>query len=93
MGVEQKRPILTPGVAKRAPSAGQRQVAGGDELAAGGGGDAMDPGDDRLGQMQDGEHQLAAAPEDRLMVLPARLAAQLLQVMARAEAGAVRRPV
>ena len=88
MGVEQKRPILTPGRGEARALGGQRQVAAGDELAAGGGGDAMDPGDDRLGQMQDGEHQLAAAPEDRLMALPARLAAQLLQVMAGAEAGA-----
>ena len=86
IGVEQKRPILTPGVAKRAPLGGERQVAAGDELAARGGGDAMDLGDDRLGQMQDGEHQFAAAPEDRLMARAARLAAQLLQVMPRAEA-------
>ncbi|MFT3953089.1 MAG: hypothetical protein QM722_01255 [Piscinibacter sp.] len=41
IGVEQNRPILTPGVQNVAASDGNREVAGRDELAAGGGRDAL----------------------------------------------------
>ena len=88
MGVEQKRPIFTPGVAKRASSAAIAEIAGGDKLAAGGGSDAMHLGDHRLGQGHDGLHQLAAAMEDRVIDLALGLAAQFLQIMAGAEPGA-----
>ena len=54
----------TPGRAKRASIAGDREVAGGDELAARRGRDALDGGDHRLGQRDDLLHQLGAARHD-----------------------------
>ncbi|ORX19356.1 hypothetical protein AWC32_10910 [Mycobacterium xenopi] len=48
IGVEKKRPILTPGVAKRACSAAT-QVVRGNELTAGRGSHSLDFGDHRLG--------------------------------------------
>src|SRR3546814_8915924 len=57
------------------------------ELAAGRGGDALHLGAHRLGQGGDGGHQPAALLEDRLEEVPvARVRAQLLQVVAGAEA-------
>ena len=49
MGVEQNRPIFTPGVANQAFSDAIGEVARRDELAARRGGGALDPGDHRLG--------------------------------------------
>ncbi len=67
-----------------------RHVAGGDKLAASGGGDAVDLGDDGLGQGGDHLHDLGAAGEEigeigaaLVLGLTARL--HLLQIVARAE--------
>jgi hypothetical protein len=50
VGVEQKSPILTPGVANLASVAGSCEVAGGHQLAAGGGCDTVYLGDHRAGR-------------------------------------------
>ena len=53
IGVEQNRPILTPGVANLAAARGDREVAARHQLAAGRGGGCLHRGDDRLRQRDD----------------------------------------
>src|SRR3954451_24844542 len=68
IGVEQNRPILTPGVAKRGPPAGAGATpAGANELAAAGGRRTVHLGDHRLGQPVDALHQFRADVEQPLV--------------------------
>src|SRR6266851_10055802 len=66
---------------------GDREVALRDQLAAGGGRDAVDRGDDGLGQGDELLHHRAARDEERLD-LRLGMRAHLLQVMAGAESAA-----
>jgi hypothetical protein len=91
IGVVQKSPILTPGVANRAPALlGDSQVAPGHELAAGRGGDALHLGDHRLRDLAQQQHHAVAAVKN-ILVVPGPLSDHLLQVVPRAEVVA-RRP-
>ena len=62
-GVEQNNPRLMPDTAKPGALGPDGQITLGDELTARGGGDAVDLGDDRLGEAHELQHQVAAAPE------------------------------
>jgi len=86
IGVEQNSPILTPGVANRAPSAAiaRSHVATSWQPA-----DALDGGDHRLRDALDRLHHPRADVED-LPLLLQRAPDQLAQVVARREGGAVR---
>ena len=64
IGVEQNRPISTPGRGEARGFGGDREIAACHQLAAGGGGDALDRGDHRLRQMHDGLHHRAAGIHD-----------------------------
>ena len=64
IGVEQNRPMSTPGVANLAADGGDRQIAGRHQLAAGGGGGALHRGDHRLRQVDDLLHHGAARRHD-----------------------------
>ena len=90
MGVVQKSPIFTPGVAKAASSDGNRQVAGGHQLAAGGGGDALHLGDHRLRNGLNLRHQLRAHVEDAAVFVDVA-AGHLAKIVAGAEDLAGRR--
>ena len=81
IGVEQKRPMFTPGVAKRAERAGDGEVAGGDELAPGGGGHAVDLGDHRMAMVDDREHQLGAPLEQLLAEAGVGIVTDLVQIV------------
>ena len=67
IGVEQKSPILTPGVANRVPVCRNGEVAGGDELAAGRGGDAVHLCDHRLRYAVNRLHHHRADVEELLV--------------------------
>ena len=65
---------------------GHGQVRAGHQLGAGGGGDAVDPGDDRLGEADHGHHHLGAFREQPVNVGRIVVAGpQFLEVVARAE--------
>ena len=67
IGVEQNRPIFTPGRGEARRLGGDGEVAGGDELAAGGGGDAVHLRDHRLRDAVDRLHQHGADVEEPLV--------------------------
>ena len=95
MGVEQNRPILTPGVAKRAAGGGHRQIAACHQLAARRRGDALHLGDDGLGMAHDRLHQLRALREQGgeggLAIVGIRAVRRhFLEIVAGAESRAVR---
>ena len=94
IGVEQNRPISTPGVANLRCLRGDGEVAARDQLAAGGGGLACTRGDHRLRQGDDLLHHGAAGRHDLLEIGAAAVGVaappgELLEVVA----GAERRPV
>jgi len=67
IGVEQNRPIFTPGVAKRCTIGGHHQIARGDKLTAGRRRHPFDLCDDRLWHTVDGLHELGADIEQALV--------------------------
>ena len=86
IGVEQNRPICTPGVQNSRFRAGDREVAARHELAAGRRRDALDRGDDRLRQAHDRLHHRRAAGQDIGEIGPApvrirRVGGHFLQVV------------
>ena len=72
IGVEQNKPMLTPGRREAGVVGCDREIARGDELAPGRGRDAVDLGDDRLGQLVHAGHQAHAGREELFVERPRR---------------------
>ena len=68
IGVEQNRPMWTPGVANFAVLRGDGEIAARDQLAARRGGGALDRGDHRLRHAMDALHHGAAAVHEVLHI-------------------------
>ena len=76
---------IHPGRGEARGVGGHREVAGGDQLAPGGGGDAVHPGDHRLGQAHDVQHQAGAGGEGLLIRGAVGAGAYFPEVVAGAE--------